>query len=331
VSERGSPEPASLRSDRGPDLSAILATPDDLETIRTTVRRLSAQSVADRIELVVVAPSGAALEPFRAELAPFHGVQLVELESVPSIAPANAAGVRRARAPVVVLCEDHAWPEAGWAEALLRAHGGPYAAVGPVVRNANPRSAVSAADFLMGYGPWAERSARREVDHLPGHNSSYKRDVLLAYGGRLEAFLEAETVLHWDLRRRGERLLLEPAARLAHLNFSRWGTFLRVQMLAGRVFAARRAAGFGAARRAAFVLLAPLVPAVRLFRLLRGTRVRLLARAFPALLPGLLLDGLGQLLGYLAGAGRAPEALARFEFHRARHVRPGEAAGDGAR
>ena len=47
-----------------------------------------------------------------------------------------------------------------------------------------------------------------EVDYLPGHNSSYKRDVLLGYGDRLESMMESETVLHWDLRAKGHRLYL---------------------------------------------------------------------------------------------------------------------------
>ncbi|HUG54896.1 MAG TPA: hypothetical protein VMR21_14900 [Vicinamibacteria bacterium] len=310
--------------DTPPHLSAILVTPDGFETIRPTVRRLRSQSVADRMELVVVAPSRGAIDPHHAELSGFHGVGVVEVGPLRSIAAANAAGVRHARAPVVVLCEDHAWPEEGWADALLAAHRGPWAAVGPVVTNANPGSTVSAADFLIGYGPWADSVARQEMEHLPGHNSSYKREVLMGYGPRLEELLEAETVLHWDLRRRGQRLLLEPAARVSHLTFSRWRTFLRVQLLAGRVFGARRAAGLGLARRAALVLAAPLVPAVRLARLLRGRPPGLVLRALPALVPGLILDAVGQFLGGLAGPGRAREALVLFEFRRWEHVRPGE-------
>jgi hypothetical protein len=272
-----------------------------------------------------VGPEGVASETRASELDRFHSVQVVERAAVDTIAAANAAGVRRARAPVVALCEDDEWAERGWVVALLRAHREPYAAVGPAVVNANPASAVSAADFLIGYGPWAEPVARQEVEHLPGHNSSYKRDVLLADDDRLEAGLAAETVLHWDLRRRGLRLLLEPGARVAHLNFSRWAVFLRVQLLAGRVFAAQRAASYSPARRAAFALAAPLIPAVRVVRLAASSPARVFLRALPALLPGLALDGLGQLLGYAAGPGRAPSALAAYEFHRVRHVRPGEA------
>ena len=36
------------------------------------------------------------------------------------------------------LCEDHCFPADGWAEALVAAHQGPWAAVGPAFLNANP-------------------------------------------------------------------------------------------------------------------------------------------------------------------------------------------------
>ena len=76
---------------------------------------------------------------------------------------------------------------------------------------------------------------------LPGHNSSYKRERLLEYGDRLAGFLDAETTLFWDLDARGLGLYLEPAARVAHVNFSRLGVWLEVQYHAGRIFAAHRA------------------------------------------------------------------------------------------
>ena len=66
-----------------------------------------------------------------------------------------------AHAPIVALAEDHCFPEPGWADALIRAHQGPWAVVGPVVRNANPATIVSWCDFVIGYGPWMERSRKR--------------------------------------------------------------------------------------------------------------------------------------------------------------------------
>jgi hypothetical protein len=195
-----------------------------------------------------------------------------------------------------------------------------------VVLNANPGSAVSWADHLIGYGPWADPTPSGEAEILPGHNSSYKRTALLAYGDGLEGMLESETVLHMDLRTRGQRLYLCSAARAAHVNFSRIDSWLRVQVHNGRVFAAARASGWSGARAAFYAAASPLIPLVRLRRaasalLLPGRPRAELPRVLPLLALGLALDGVGQMLGYAFGAGRSTDALAKYEFRRIDHVR----------
>jgi len=309
-------------------LSVVLATPDDYQTIRRTVSHLLAQTAAGSLELVIVARSASLRLPpaDRARLrGTFAGVQVVEVDEIRSVGRANAAGVRRATAPVVALAEDHCFPEPGWAERLIAAHRGPWAAVGPVVRNANPGSAVSWADFFIGYGPWLHPQQPREAEFLPGHNTSYKREVLLACGPHLERLLEAETVLHWQLRAEGQRLFLEPGAITAHTNFSLWRSWLPVQYLAGRVFAGARVRSMPPWGRLLFAAGSPLIPWLRLWRLWRAAGTREQRARFlgclHALVIGLLLDGAGQFVGYVAGSGRATDRIARYEFHRFRHIR----------
>jgi GT2 family glycosyltransferase len=306
-----------------PGLSVVLAAPDGYGSVRQTVAHLRAQTALDRVELVLVLPPGSAANADDADLREFRWLKRVEWPSG-SVGAANAAGVRQASAPVVALAEDHCFPEPGWAEALLQAHREDWAAVGPGVRNANPATAVSWADFFIGYGPWMLPADRREADFLPGHNSSYKRELLLGYASGLEQLLEAETVLHWDLRRRGLRLLLEPAAVAAHTNFSLWRSWLPVQYCAGRLFAGSRVLGMPSWKRLLYVAGAPLIPLVRLARIARqAVRARLAGRflaSLHALAVGLALDGLGQFMGYLAGTGAAREQVARYEYRRVDHV-----------
>jgi hypothetical protein len=311
-----------------PELSVVLATPDGFATIRRTVGELARQAAAGRLELVIVAPSSGSLGADDALLAAFARVEIVEVGAVASIGGANAAGVARASAPVVALAEDHAFPLAGWADALIAAHRGAWAAVGPAVTNANPSTAVSRADLIIGYGPWLAPADAGERDYLPGHNTSYKRDELLAYGERLPAMLDAETLLHWDLRARGRRLWLEPRAVIAHANFSLWRSWLPAQYHYGRPVAGLRARAMSPARRVVYALGAPLIPPLRLARLWRAQRSmasrRALLGCLHALVAGLALDGLGQMAGYALGAGGAVDRVSRFEFRRYRHVRPDE-------
>ena len=306
-------------------MSVILATPGDAADVAVTLRHLATQTVRHLLEIVLVTPSASRLAIDPTVFQGFWGHQVVEFGSFSSIARANALGVHRARGEVVAFAEDHCFPDAPWAEALLAAHREPWAVVGPVFRNANPSTIVSWCDFLIGYAPWMEPAPLGPMPFLPGHNSSYKRAVLLAYGDDLEAMLEAEAVLHLDLGRQGHRLLLEPRARVAHLNFASMPVWVRVQYLCGRVFAGTRALRWGMARRLLFAAGSPLIPLVRLGRTLRELhrpeRPRHLAwRLLPTLLVGLAMDGAGQAVGYLAGCGDATGRLARFEFHRIAYV-----------
>jgi hypothetical protein len=307
-----------------PDLSAIVLAPDAFDAVRTTVRHLAAQAIADRIEVVLVTTSRAKLGLDEGALASFAGHHVVETGGFASGAAGYAAGVRAARAPIVIFCEDHCYPAAGWAQALLRAHANGFAAVGPVVAHANTDGAIAWSDFLLGYGPWLAPSTARELEYLPGHNSSYKREALLAYDPGLERWLEAESVLHWDLRSRGERLYLEGAACTHHFSFSRARSWIAATFFSARTFGARRVRREPWWKRPLYIAGTPLVPLIRARRCVRDYR-RVeprpsLVRLLPALSLALSVSAAGEAVGYAFGPGNAPCKVSAYEFHRDRHV-----------
>ncbi|MFZ1744920.1 MAG: glycosyltransferase [Nitrospirales bacterium] len=308
-----------------PLLSVILATPVGYGTIRKTVSHLRSQTARLSLELVVVAPSKALLGLEVDQLNEFAGFQVVEIKRFQSIGQANAAGIRQAVAPIVALAEDHCFPDPQWAENLISAHQGPWAAVGPGVRNANPNTAVSWADLFIGYGPWLTPAPSREAEFLPGHNTSYKREILLGYGDQLDAMMEAETVLHWDLREKGHRLHMESTASVAHTNFSLWSSWVPAQFYNGRLFAGARARQKPLSWRIMFALGSPLIPIVRLWRIWaglpsQGLKIQFLS-CLHALMTGLAIDGMGQMVGYALGTGNALDKVARFEVDRFKHIR----------
>ena len=309
----------NMHDQRIPAMSVIAITPDSYETIRKVVGHLAAQHVADQLEIVIVAPSLATLEADEAEWQDFSRVQVVEVGLMDSLFRARYEGILQATAPVVAFAEDHSYPEPGWAEALIRAHRQPWAAVGPMMRNGNPASALSWADYLIGYSPWAEPAPSGVAEHLPGNNGSYKREVLLSYGSELPVLLQSETVLHWDLRAKGYQLYLEPAAVTAHTNFEVWPIWVRLMWLHGRVFGAVRSDKWAMWRRAAYALASPLIPLVRLRRILRCDRDstelrRNTLRCLPLLVLGLALSAVGEMTGYLFSVGQAVRHLTPLEF-----------------
>lgn len=308
-----------------PAISVILATPGPAGTIAATLDALRAQTISNRLELVVVVESKDRLALDPVMVAGFYGVQVVEVGVIRSIAHADAHGVRAASAPIIVFAEDHAFPEPTWAWALLEAHRGPWAAVGPLMLNANPGTAVSCADLLLGYGPWLDPAKCGERSHLAGHNSSYKRRSLLEYGSTLEEMLTSETLLQWDMTKKGLRLYQSGAVRTRHTNFSLITPFAVASFSNGRAFGAARSLHWSIGRRAVFALASPLIPAVRFSKIIRETKAspalrNTMRRALPALALGLLLDGLGQMLGYALGPGSSARRLKKVEFNRAANI-----------
>lgn len=306
-------------------MSVVVITPDRYRTIRKTIRHLRAQKVCGSLEVVLVAPSAGDLCLDESEMGNFFRHKVVEAGAVSSTARARVMGLLASSAPIVAFAEDHAFPAPGWAEALINRHREDWAAVGPVMTNANPRSVTSWANLLIEYAQWLDPTEGGERDHLPGHNCSYKREILTEYGERLEAMLDAESILHWDLRRRGHRLFLEPRARTFHQNFSVQGPSLTLRFNGGRLFASSRARSWPAWRRALFTCASPLIPLVRCLRITRelfrpGRPRHLLPRLLPALIVGLVFDGAGEMTGYALGPGRSMAKLSDMEFHRERYL-----------
>lgn len=315
-----------------PDLSVVLVTPYGFAPMRRLIRYLARQEGRERIEIVLVAPSREELAPDANDLAPFWGHQVVEADVAEGLNRPRVAGIRAARAPVVALSEDHCFPAPGWARALLAAHaahGLACAAVGPMIALANPEHPRAWANYLIQYGGWMQPHAGGDIDDLPGHNSSYKRDVLLAYGDRLEQLMVADTMLHWDLRRRGLGLRLEPSAVTHHVFMTLLRPFLAENFYIGWQFAGIRSRDFGLGRRLVFVLGAPLLPLVRLRRIVRRARAHgwlggLLPRAAGGLLLGLTASAAGEFLGYLLGLRDAMRHTVDLDFRRDRFVSAAE-------
>lgn len=308
-----------------PDLSVILITPDSYETIRKAVGYVRRQTLQHRIELVIVAPKSAKVRVDSSERKGFRAYRLLEIDGMPSLGAAKATGVRGAGGRIVAFIEEHVYPDPGWAEALIHAHESPWAAVGPVIRNARPDSLMSWADFIITYGQWMEPIAAGPVDILPGHNSSYKRAILLRYAGDLDEMLEVEAGLHRDMILRGHRIYLEPHAVVHHLGYGKLLPSLPAQFHVGRLYAADRAGSWSRRRRLLYAAGSPLIPWLKIVRLAKrlarsGGQRRCPYGALPLTLPGLICSGLGEMMGYAFGPGNSMQRMILHEFHRVQHL-----------
>jgi hypothetical protein len=308
-----------------PALSVILPCEEGFAYVRRTVDALLRQTVRDQIELVLVSTTKQMPDFESGELDGFHSVRVV-------VAPglmgnrARAVGIRTARAPIVASAEDHCYPEPGWAAALIGSFDGEWSAAGPAMYNGNPASALSWANLLLAFGPWVAPAHAGAVAQLPWHNTTYARGALLDYGEHLGELMDVEGLLQEDLARKGHRFYHAVGAQVYHLNVSRLSSTVIHRLDASRLFAAYRSRGWSPFKRLVYVLAAPLIPFVRLRRVLPllrkvDTRPGLRARILPVLIACLVVDSLGESAGYALGAGHdVVVKVEMFERLRFRHL-----------
>jgi hypothetical protein len=308
------------------ELTIILVVGQRRERAARALASLLAQRAVDRLEVLLLDCAPEAPPPPPLPGSDHPSVVCKRLPAATSFGAAKALGVRLARAPVVAFLEEHCRVFPGWAEALIAAHRGPWAGVGAEVHNGNPRRLGSRIMALMNYHPWQPPAPRGECEMLPGHNASWKRDLLLSYGDRLELLLRAEIVLHTRLRRDGHRLLLEPDAKLAHWNDGRIAGAARGFYLFHRCYGPTRAEVFGwtAARRLLYVAATPAIPlyfVARLLAVLARRRPRLVASALatsPWMIAAQLAGAVGQAAGLLFGLGDTEARFTHYELNQER-------------
>jgi hypothetical protein len=129
-----------------------------------------------------------------------------------------------------------------------------------------------------------------------------------------------------DLRVRGHRFLLEPAARTFHLNVSLPSFWLVERFDGGRIFAAARCRDWQWGKRLGYAAGSPLIPFVRLSRVVAqirrsGRAHALLPGVLPALIIGLVASAAGEACGYVTGPGTSSGRLFESELHRVRYLR----------
>jgi hypothetical protein len=310
-----------------PELSIVLVTPSTIAPLRGTLDHLQRQTVRDRIELVLVGPHPDSFDDVDpTSLRGFAGWTTVAAGTIREAERASAAGVAKARAPLVALLENHVFPEAGWAQAVMQAHRGPWAAVASVIDNANPTTSSSWVEHLLSYGFHDGSVTGGEVARPSRNNLTWKREVLVGFGDRLAELLKRDGGLVEEVGRSGGRWWRESSARLLHLNVSLLVPTLALRVHSARASAAKRARveGWTAARRWLYVAGSPAFPLLRVRALMQRLRARgehaVPKRTWPLFGVVLLFDSLGQAIGFAFGAGESAERAGRFDLDRLSYV-----------
>ncbi|HEV3168320.1 MAG TPA: glycosyltransferase [Isosphaeraceae bacterium] len=291
-----------------PDLSVVIASVNGWELLEPTLQALDALPQRARMEIIVVdAVGGETRERIRAHTPPVELVASDERLSIPRL---RYLGAQRARGSIVAILEDHGEVSPGWASAVLKAHRGPWGAVGGPVENGR-EGLVNWAAFFCEYtaymGPLTDGNA---ID-LPGNNIAYKGPHLRRHAGVL-ADGKWESWLNDRIRADGVPLATSNDMVVRHIKPFRLGSFLVQRFHFCRSFAGMRRGDQSWAKRLLYGFGSIALPALLLARVTgQVLRKRRHPGWFVASLPLLgvffTVGAAGEMVGYLFGPGASLE------------------------
>jgi hypothetical protein len=218
----------------------------------------------------------------------------------------RAIGLRLSTAPIVALLEDHGTPSASWAPAVLEAHRRSSAAViGGAVENGMDRI-LNWAVYYCDFGRYQNPVPAGDVEFASDSNVSYKCDALMSVKDQwYNAF--HETSVNWELRRRGETLILNPDMVVHQTRRRlRFWPALNERFVWGRSFAGTRAVETSSAKRLIFAALSFVLPFVLTVRILlqglgKKRFVKQLIIALPLVFFLQIFWATGEFVGYVTG------------------------------
>ena len=304
-----------------PDLAALLVIGDSREHAQRALDSLYAQTIVSSMEIVVVdLKTNDAPE---LSVSPSAPTQYVTPERKTTWAEGRAIAARMAEAPVLAFIEGHCIAEPEWAEALVRAHEQPWAAVGYAFTNPYPESYLSRATLASKYGCWLHPTTSRVTRVLPCGNVAYKRDALLSLGDEMESLLTPDFVVHERFNQQGSGMYVEARAIVAHNSLVELNQLLTSSFLFCRVLASKRVKSqrWNRVKQIGYGLATPIVsPLVAIWRLFSSRSETpsdwtSLVAYLPVVMAKGVASALGESVGYLFGAGSSEIQFIKWELH----------------
>ncbi|MFN0150463.1 MAG: glycosyltransferase [bacterium] len=304
------PSTQPVKDYAGAVVSVLIGARDAVECIEACLESLEREAAPANVEVIVAVPNS---DPVATIVeTQFPWVEVVRVDDrpgAPNLAVLRAAAFARSRGAIVAFTDAHCKVKPGWVAALRRAiEGGADVAAGAVM-NGTAKTITGWTSFLFDYGEFLPPVAAGPAHALSGNNIAYRREML---GEPAEH--EADGLLKYFVNARlaAERRQLRCAPEMIVVFRRRisLGRLLRDRFHFGRCFAAQRLEHGVVKSRAAYRVLAPLLPAlviVRLFRRLLARpvlRTQVVRCALPLAIVAVSW-GLGEAAGALLGRGRS--------------------------
>ena len=299
-----------------PDLSVVIVTLGGLRDLAVPLAGLLRQTIAPRIELVIVCQPGRVTPEDIAGLTGLHSVRVVERAEIGNRGRDATEGVAAAGAPFVALHENHTRSEPATFERLLAAFRPSDAAVCPVIYPANGEMAWGNAMYAVAHAHAAPPNDADDKQALVLHSAVYRTDLLKPFGEGLRN----EQAVQESLVKAGHSLRFVPGTVVWHVNEARPGRVMSDSFALGRVFGFGRSRDMRLAERLGRALLVPAIVAMNVLRCLRNargsaaTRNEFLRAASPTALAATCFS-VGEVVGYFDRRSAWTETNELHEFH----------------
>ncbi len=239
----------------------------------------------------------------------FPWVRVLPAPGGTSIPDLRAMAIDAAVADSVAVIEDHILVPPGWARSLLHARASFPVVAGSIVNGATD-GLVNWVAFLCEYGPVMPPLEPGFRESIPGNNTVYARDLLVAHREVTHSG-QWENALHRALRAAGVALRFCPSITVAHRKPLRLSGYLSERFWFSRSWAGLASDNLGILARmlhgaAALVALPPVLIIRLLPHVWRAPLpVHRRLAVVPLLVPCVLAWSLGEAAGYWAGPGNS--------------------------
>ena len=312
---------------RTPRLSIVASTDGSYEVVRRSVELLADQTCLDEIQMIIVGPSVADINPDMETLGKFADFKIVEFGAFETTGAALVAGLAHAKGEFLVFLEEHGFPPVDFGEKLMKTFDETKSdVVGYGLLPSNP-GYVSWAHIYIQFGGAVPPRPSGYQARLGPHHVSYRCDMLRTYQEHLGDLLSNEAAFHELLRQDGRQLYFQGEIALLHGQISDLRQLIVHECLSGVTYGDARSKGqnWSILKRTAYVLGAPLIPFWRTGRAMVDMhKSGRLLKLFP-LAPLIMLlvsssGALGEAFGYIFGSRkwisdwRSGFELDRFAF-----------------
>jgi glycosyltransferase involved in cell wall biosynthesis len=293
---------------RMPSVSVVIASKVGSPFIEQCLESIKNEVMTLGAETLVVTPSSEAYSRRIAQ--DFPWARVIRVQDVTKVPALRRRGVQEATGEYVAVIEEHCSAGPDWLRAALTAHStGEWAAVGGAISDYDYSRLRDWVVYFVEYNGALPPVPSGETADLNDANIVYRRRVLLDHLALLDDGYWPMT-LHPTLAANGHKLLSVPAMVVHHRGPFDFRYYLHQRFLFSRAFAGVRAQAQSPMRRLAYLVAAPMIPALLLMRMTRTVfrkrcRVPHFIRALPLTVAALVVLVAGEWIGCLLGPGDA--------------------------